>query len=748
MVWIAAPRSVNPFTSSPYVGYVKVTALGEKNDSARAPEVWITSINNSETQQSLNAISLAKGWEKNYNYILSARDQPATQEIKIRNSGKYEIEFISHSWSGKVKIEDGSNTTIVDLFREGPAGSYTYTGSSTFPIVKKFNEAYATPISIISFLALFACSFVCLAFAQLKSNYALLLFPLSLFAFILTDHFFLDTTGKLLVLTFSIGGYILIRKIAYKDYLNNLTTWEKVFFPLVVIYGSFAFVGHQLFLAVYPVKQLIHKISYFILFSAWLTLMSIAFLHATEIIRKKIGQKESVVQARSINPVKLFFTFMGIMVACWLVYFIAFFPAVMSADSLDQWAQATHFIPLNNWHPVFHTLFNKLFITIYKSPASIALAQIVFMATVLSAFLLMLAKKGLPVKWLKWIALGIALIPANGVMAVTLWKDIPFAISLVWLTCVLAKIVTDENYLNKKTSWLEITCALVAAGLFRHNGIPVYILAVIGLMVLYFKTKNKRILVSLSISIAVMAGYFLYISSPERVIPNPPSIKLVAPIHGIAAVKFYNGKLANETVQEMSKILPDSIWRSHYRPFSADEYLFFTNRPFVKNLAEMSTGKVLQLYLNTLAKNPYLVVRDRLNGTEIVWNVFEANGSFNYRYHHDLDENKFGLSANPNFLKKIIEKYLEYSASIADPVLWRAGVYNFLILLLMLPMAKRSKRFLLFFIPVIGTNISLLLSMTLQNFRYVYYVPMIFGIIWLLSISNIMAEKKFKHDKK
>jgi hypothetical protein len=228
------------------------------------------------------------------------------------------------------------------------------------------------------------------------------------------------------------------------------------------------------------------------------------------------------------------------------------------------------------------------------------------------------------------------------------------------------------------------------------------------------------------------------------VVPNPPAVKLVAPIDGIAAVLYHNGNLSEETRQEMYKILPDSTWRSHYRPFSADEYLFFTNMPFVENLSKLSTSQVLHLYLNTLAKNPYLVIRDRLNGSEIVWNVLEANGSFNYRYCHVIDPNTFGIHSPDSLIKKVLEHLLELSVKIADPFLWRAGIFNFLTVLLLLSMMKQRKWFLLLFIPVIGTNISLLLSMTLQNFRYVYYVPLIFGFIWLLSISTIMAREKTK----
>jgi hypothetical protein len=742
LLMVASPRILQG-NKQPALGYVKVTALGIKNDSAHATEVWITGITEGQSAITLRKISVAEKWEKKNNQLVSYKKQPATQEIMITNPGTYQIEFLKHAWSGKVKVEDGKNSTIIDLYGQAPQNKYTYVSNSFIPLKSHNNKLYRYSFILLSFLTLSIFSFIWLAYTKLNKDYFLPLIPLTLFLFFLTDYFPVTLSGKLLAVGTCIAAYYAARKISVKDYINSFTAKEKAFFLLITLYGGFAFVGHELFLASYPVKHLLSKFAYFILFTGWIAFISIAFLGTTELVKNRItainASTNTLLQNQSAR--KLYFTFFGIMVACWSIYFIAFFPANMSADSLDQWAQATGIIALNNWHPVFHTLFNRLCIIIYKSPASIALAQIFFMGGVMAGFLLFLYQKGIPAKWLKWAALLCGLIPGNGIMAVTLWKDVPFSIALLWLTLVLAKVVTKEAYFKNKAAYVEVVLALIAAGLFRHNGIPVYIIAVVGLLFYYFKTRKTAILLCISISVLLMAGYFMYISSPARVVQNPTAVKLVAPIHGVAAVNYYNGDLDTETIQEMQSLLPDSIWRSHYLPFSADDYLFFTNRPFVQRLSKWSTSKTLLLYLKTLAKNPYLVIRDRLNGAEMVWNVIEASGSFNFRFAYEVESNKFGFVSTPDPVEDVLEQSMISSAEIADPFLWRAGIYNFLLLLLLLVMAKRKKRYLLFFIPVLATNFSLLLSMTLQNFRYVYYVPMIFGFMWLLSISDLMGKK-------
>ncbi|WP_133053952.1 DUF6020 family protein [Niastella yeongjuensis] len=426
------------------------------------------------------------------------------------------------------------------------------------------------------------------------------------------------------------------------------------------------------------------------------------------------------------------------MILCWLIYLAGFFPANMSADSLVQWEQITGVSQLNNWHPVFHTMFNKFFLSIYHNPVSVSLAQILFMAGIAANWFLFLYKKGVPEKWLIWASIVFGLIPANGAYSVTLWKDIPFTFSLLWLTLVIAKIVSNDGYFKNKMAHIEVVAALVTAALFRHNGIPIYYLAIAALLIYFYKFRKAGILVGVVVSLGLVLWYNHYISDPARVVATPPAIKLVAPIHGMAAVRYYGGQLSAESTQEMEKVLPDSFWVNYYNPFSADEYIF-NKMPFLQNLSNLPTTKAISLYANTFVHNPYLIIRDRLCGAELAWNVFEAPGAYNFKYHTQIDENAFGLKSGDNFLKKILMFGLKASEKVADMFMWRAGIFNILVLLLLFLFLRHRQWYLLLFVPVLGSDAALLLSMTIQNYRYVYFVPMIFGFLWLLYISNFKS---------
>jgi len=731
---------INPAAQPGVIPKILITALGEKNDSARQSEVWITSIKNGDQELDLKKVPLSGGWIFNNNALVSYSGQPNRLELIIEDPGLLKFSFMRQPSSGKVMIEEDSleKSVIIDLYSKEAHSSYLYVSNAGSCKPKKSALA-KTAITAISFLALSICWYLLLLWARFLNNYFLLAAPLSIFIFYLTDRIPGSFLQRLLPFALSVGCYFIMKGAKAKAFISSYSKKDKVIILSIIIFGTFAFTGYGLFLAVFPVSNIVNKVAFFILFGSWLACMTIAFLYATELCKQAINNFNNYNKGTFGSPVKLYFTFVAIILGCWLVYLIAFFPAIMSADSMVQWQQAIGQSELNNWHPVFHTLFNKLFITIYKSPVSIALAQMLFMSGIAANFFLFLYKKGIPAKWLMICALVFALIPANSIYSITLWKDVPFTFSLLWLTLVLVKIVTGDTYFSNKWMYAEVTGALVATALFRHNGMPVYALSVAGLVVYFFKTKKTALLICTAISAGLIFLYNIYISNPSRVTPNPPSVKLVAPVHGIAAVRYYGGELSPETKQEMEKIMADSVWVNYYNPFSADEYIYFSKVPFIDNLAKVPTSKVVSLYANAFLRNPFLITRDRLCGAELVWNVFPADGAYNYKYHTQVDENNFGLASSDNLLKSILIFCLKGSERVADPFLWRSGVYNILVLLLLFLFLKHRKWYSFIFIPVLGSNLGLLFSMTIQNFRYVYFVPTIFGFLWLLYISNFKS---------
>jgi hypothetical protein len=739
LIIVAFGKSVIPSGGDDTYTTVNVTALGEKNESSHSNEVWITEVSNDQTAIDLNSILLSKGWEKRNNALISYKQQPATLTIKFKNPSKPVIRFMSHPWSGKVKIVEGKRINIVDLYNAAPSASYSYTSA---PSIEVFTPI-KTATTLLTFLALGTLVYITLLFAKYLNNYFPLFIAIAALLFFIPGYNTYQWVMDLVLLAISLVAAWIMQRPGVKDFIITFIKPNKIFFSVLVIYAAFSWIGGQLFIADYPVINVASKIAYLLLFCCWIAFMAIAYLFVTWLCKTKLSSRLSAIsQKKQFNPVLLYLTFFAILLACWSVYFIAFYPANMTADSLEQWGMANGIFPLRDAHPVLHTLIIKLLIHIAHTPVILAIAQILFMAAVSSSFLLFLYKAGIPFKWLIAFALLEGIAPANGVNVVTLWKDIPYSCALLWITLMLAEILSRKYIFNYKTTLISLGLGLFLVALLRHNGIVPALLIALLLILISVKERKKELFYTASISMLLVFGFKTITPRVVDITPTPTGIQLSAPIHGIASVIYYKGDLDPDTRKEMEKILPTQMWLNHYYPYSCDPYLFRSTPTFMADLSKLPTKRAMKMYIKTFIHNPYLIIRDRLTGTDLLWDVSQPKKAFNFMYAAQLDKNKYGFRQTDSELKDDIEGYLSYSKN-ADEVLWRAGLYNILIFFLII-LVWHKKRNILVFLPLLGNYISLMIAMTHQDFRYVYSIPFMFGFIWLLLVSDAFSSPLYK----
>lgn len=723
-----------------------ITALNEKNDSSVASEVWILGINNGETDYDLGKLRLDSAWERRDTRILSYQHHPASLNIIIENADNPSIKLLKHDWSGKVKITDGKNVTIVDLFKSGERSEYIYKVKNLVNIATRSGITTEMLYYLLTLVFLFSIIYPLVVINRGNLKYYFLVnLLLWIMLFVFPGNLTLSAgeivwllllsvlSGKLVTRAFKPGGPL----------YQRLSRREIIVLLLITLYASFACIGNALFLTGEdPLTWA--QVCYFIVFACWFFSIEIAFLYVTYSLQETYN-RSALTNAALVNKgsgIQLWGLVFLILTTIWLICLFAFYPGIMSSDSLDQWGQATGVFPLNDWHPVFHTLFNRIFLLVSRNPAIIATGQIFLLAAVAATFILFLYKKGVSKNWLLFFTLIFALFPANGIMVITLWKDIPFTISLLWLTYLLARISTDINYLkNNRLALAGLTLALVAVALFRHNGIVVYILVFLVLSFYSFRYKTRWTLLSLAASLVLIIGFKVFVSGNKRVIPVPSEVKLIAPVNGLAAAMKENA-LTTDVQKKMETILNREDWIRLYSPYWANAYQFNTNGAYMKNLSAYSTGDILKMYASTMYRHPYFIIKDRLQGTDILWDVSRPALAYNFYYSTELEANNYGLTQKKNNLKPVISKYLKTSETIGADFFWRAGIYNILIFLLMFFVAKtKSKRNLLSFLPWLGAVLSLLPSLVWQEFRYIYFVQVLFGFLWLFSIPGNVERK-------
>ncbi|CAK8717697.1 Dolichyl-phosphate-mannose-protein mannosyltransferase [Candidatus Electrothrix aarhusensis] len=179
--------------------------------------------------------------------------------------------------------------------------------------------------------------------------------------------------------------------------------------------------------------------------------------------------------------------------AVYTMYLLAFWPGLMSVDSLNIWRAAWLPDIMINDHPVLNVIWYTFLLHLWNHAAVVPLSQIILLSFLIAAFFSFCHRQGVSLfLLLPCYALLLFSIPV-GCYTIALWKDIPFALLVVFWGLVPAyffvrkRAVQKQNGTERKhslrltlSSGLALLLLFLALLLFRHNGI-IY-LAVIPLL--------------------------------------------------------------------------------------------------------------------------------------------------------------------------------------------------------------------------------------------------------------------------
>ncbi len=193
------------------------------------------------------------------------------------------------------------------------------------------------------------------------------------------------------------------------------------------------------------------------------------------------------------------------MIAAWGVYLLAFWPGLMSADSLDQWGQVLSG-RYNDHHPAFHSFIIWLLTRLAETPAVVALAQIVALALVAGAVLAFIESLGVAPVWVWAASILFAVSPVNGTMVNTLWKDLPYSTAMLGLTYLLFRLAMSKGrWIEGRGRWLLLGVVAALAPLFRHNGLQV-VLVTFPLLMLAFRRQWKPVAYAFTLFMVLYFG--------------------------------------------------------------------------------------------------------------------------------------------------------------------------------------------------------------------------------------------------
>ena len=451
------------------------------------------------------------------------------------------------------------------------------------------------------------------------------------------------------------------------------------------------------------------------------------------------------VKTKKLNIYKTFALYMLIIMLAWLPFFIAFFPGIMSSDSIDQWRQAIGLFPLNNHHPVTHTMIIRFSTLISgdNSPWAYSLIQYLIMSASMAFTCVWLRLKGLR-KYFVWLVLAFfALHPINALYSITMWKDVLFSVSVMLFTIAIAEsVLTNGKSIAKRSYfWLFLISGICVANL-RNNGTLVAVLAVA--LIYIFITGNRRrmaIIVGAVLASALIKSLLLAsFNIPESSIVESFAI----PIQQVSRVVVEDGKISSKDMALIEKVTPASDIKANYAENTVDPVKF--SPKFNSKQLKDYKGEYFGLWLRLLINNPSTYIMAYLEETRGYWDPM----TYNWAIFFGIDKNDVGLSELEQL--SVPRRYLTFYTEGVHVFLplrffWSGAVYGYVMLLMLAIMIfiRKNKKwlYLLATAPFMLNWLTLMVATpTANNTRYIYCSFLVFPIILALSLYDRKANVK------
>ena len=557
----------------------------------------------------------------------------------------------------------------------------------------------------------------------------------------------------IVIILFLINWDYLFKKDRKRIELNRC---ELILFIIANLIISFLVSGKALFLTEFILPLSFFRLCYFFLVNLFVLPISYNFLCIFDNINI-LGKNKNE------NSKKFAITVFLISFISWMIICISYYPGIVTIDSWVQLSQAVGQTQITNAHPAFSTIIISLLLKLWENPFIIVIANVLFFSLVITRIYKYLYEQNINKKLLM-ISLLIFVFSVNNISLLPIiWKDIPFCISLLWLTFEVYLLAKEkEEYFKsiKKVSFLLIS--LLFTYFFRHNGMFPYVLIIIYLIYLAFRLSNKaRVIITIIISLLsvwfVKGPVFNFFNVDSSNIMTVGSASFAA--KGLGALIYYDADISEEDRALINEMLDLEDLKRSYNSYSIDTYSAL--KGWNPGLEKLGTAKIYELYIKYLIKNPRVIIRDRLDGSNLMWSYQTPSDGYNYKYDYGIDNTQFIDMLN-EFKPTIDEKYvpernfLSYSVKIyqiqtekiviLDMIFWRCGIALSILLIMCLYMFIKKINMYPVFFTTLASVFFWLVFMNHHSYRYVWfmYLNTFFIIMFILLEKN----KKKKINRK
>lgn len=513
----------------------------------------------------------------------------------------------------------------------------------------------------------------------------------------------------------------------------------------ITVLTAFQICGYRLF---FVNEKRLFSVLLFLVIIVWTSYYLNGIMILIKWLQKKIIVKPE--KRSNLSRWLIFAIVFGIIIVIEALMMYIYYPGIYSADSLVCYQAASNIlVERSDIHSFLYVCLIALCLRISENCIVLVTVCGVVFALVFAFYMRYLYQQGLRASWIIGGTLIFCLMPNNAYMIISVWKDVPYTISLISLTYALTKWVFEKEKVEKSFgSWLHIIISAIFVALFRSNGLAVLLGMIILVGVVAIKyVSMRKLFISILLAGIIVLGIKLPIYTVLDVKGTPDGFASIPFIDGIWANANAGVELPDEISREMEKLFPYDDWKERYRQgrsnvsiWDLDEY------------NKLSLENVIKWYGWCVVNSPKYTIQNRLMKTDFMWSYFRNKGadfSFNCAFDElqndvilDRGANEFGWYhfENTHYLRIIFHRYIYYFYEHFQ--IWlRGGIYLTIWLALCAKaIFDKRKKVLVVVLPILLSTSALMLGACYGDYRFIWGMEV---MTWFILPIFMLSDKKY-----
>ncbi len=422
--------------------------------------------------------------------------------------------------------------------------------------------------------------------------------------------------------------------------------------------------------------------------------------------------------------------FFGMTVLVDSLFLFAFFPGVMEYDSFIQMCQV-YGAPYSNHHPWLHTMLIKAIYGVgqvlgsnNRAYALYSLFSICILASSFACVAAYLYGKGLKRRYLVLLGAVYLLSPINQMYSITMWKDIPFAVSVLWfsfLLCVMKDRMAEGR--RNRFCWGLFILLGFCVCFFRSNGLYVFI-GMIPFVIGAFWRQKRAAVLAIALVLVMGAFYKGPIFSCFQVEEPDVIESLSIPAQQIAAVIAYEGEISEEQQNLLSKVVDLSKVPEAYlgSPSCSDAVKDLVREKDEQEYITEHAGEFLRCWGGLFWNNKRIYIRAFADETRGYWyhKVY-----FPFIWATYIQENGMGIYRASQFPEAVVSRMRDFLGAYKEHFdrYLSTGLYIYIYFICLLTALRQENRYLISYLPVLGIWATLLIATPVfADLRYAYAI--------------------------